>query len=117
MCNILAQLMIMLLFFFFAEHLTTQPYGINQPMEKVLKKHEKKVMVFSRFHLRVVLSKGESSNMVLEQVTRDSKTGQPDPFWPGLFLARFKWVGLGWPNKAKRVVFLGHGPQAGELAG
>ena len=38
---------------------------------------------------------------------RGVKTGQPGPFWPGPFLARFKWAGPGWPDKAKRVVFLG----------
>ena len=38
---------------------------------------------------------------------RDVKTGQPGPFWPGPFLARFKWAGPGWPVKAKWAVFLG----------
>ena len=38
---------------------------------------------------------------------RGVKTGQPSSFWPGPFLARFKWVGPSWPDKAKQVAFLG----------
>jgi len=37
---------------------------------------------------------------------RGVKTGRPSPFWPGLFLARIKWAGPGWPDMVKRVAFL-----------